>query len=122
MGLIKFIKKLKKRKKCMLDGNTIVHVLGTIDAEDNMWDFSEVCTLDESLSMAINRFKERYEGPDSFKYYAVRVCYGIDCLYEINNFGLSISEPYKDIINFKNLDLSNIKFRDASKDKDCTIF
>ena len=106
----------------MLDGNTIVHVLGTIDMVDNMWDFSEVCTLDESIAMAINRFKEKYEGPDSSNYYAVRVCYGIDCIYAIDNLGFRISEPYKDIISFKNLDLSDIKFKDMSKYANRTVF
>ena len=115
MGLIKFVEKLKKRKNCTLDGNTIVHVLGTIDACQNMWDFSEVCTLDESFSMAINRFKEVYEGSDSSKYYAIRVCYGIDCIYEIDSYGIHVSEPYENIVIFKNLGLSNVEFKDMNE-------
>ena len=117
MGLIKFIKKLKRKKDCMLDGNTIVHVLGTIDARDNMWDFSEVCTLDESLNIAIKQFRKNREehNYNEKSYYSIVVCYGVECIYTIDIYGIRISEPYKDIVSFKNLDLSDIRFIDVNK-------
>lgn len=83
----------------MIDGKTIVKVMGQPNVCENVWDFVELSTLEDSYKLALSKYKQLTE--DEKDYYCVKVCYGLGVVYELFHNKISISEEYKGVINLK---------------------
>ena len=116
--MFKIFKKIRRRLNCIIKQDTIVRVIGFEDAVNNFADFDVPCELNDSFKIALERWKDVFLKEKRSGYYTINVCHGVDCIYYIDNFGIHISEPYKDIVSFKNLEISDIPFQEPPKGLD----
>lgn len=80
----------------MLDLNLNVDVLGQTDVEDFLCDFEKNCTLEDSFTVALDRWIDVFVNEGRSGYYSIDVVDGNTWIYSIDNFGVRIDEEFKD--------------------------